>query len=250
MIILDDVTKLAGVGAKKRAVLTAAQLTLPSDQRIAVFSAQPEDKKVFIELMAGLVLPNAGRIIRKARISFPVGHLGGFTPELSVRNNVAHVARLHEADIDAVVDFVSAVTQLGKEFNRPYGELAAASKRSLSSILAFSIPFDVYLLRDDVVRSGKKSNKAVNALFEARAKTSGMIIASQNFAFVRKFCDMGLVLIGGQVRLFKNIERAISFAKESAVDKQHQQKRRAGKKKKGKAGKKKRRQPDNLEEFY
>lgn len=242
MIILDDVTKLAGAGASKRAVLKSAQITLPSNRRIAVFSAQPEDKKVFIELVAGLVLPNAGRIIRKARVSFPVGHPGGFTPDLSVRSNVAHVARLHEADIDTVVDFVAAVSQLGKEFDRPYGELPSASRRSLSSILAFSIPFDVYLLRDDAVRSGKNANKAVQALFEARAKTSGMIIAAHNPAFVRKFCDMGLVLIGGRVRAFNDIERAILFAKKSEVRKENKQK--------GKVRKKRRRQQEDLDEFY
>jgi capsular polysaccharide transport system ATP-binding protein len=203
-----------------------------------------------MELMAGLVLPNAGRIIRKARVSFPVGHQGGFTPDLSVRNNVAHVARLHDADVATVVDFVAAVSQLGKAFDRPIDELPAASRRSLSSIVAFSIPFDVYLLRDDVVRLAKRNNKAVYALFEARAKTSGMIISSQNFAFVRKICDMGLVLLGGQARLFKNIERAIAFAKKSGVRKPNKQKGKAKKKQKGKVGKKKRKQPEDLEEFY
>lgn len=237
MIILEDVTKLAGAGARKRTVLKAARITLPSDRKIAVLGAQREDRKLFIELMAGLVLPNAGRIIRKARVSFPVGHTSGFTPELSVRNNVAHVARLYEADIDDVVDFVAAVAQLGKEFDQPYGQLPAASRRCLSSILALSIPFDVYLLRDDAVRSRKNSNKAVSALFEARHKTSGMIIASQSFPFVREFCDMGIVLIDGQVRLFNNIERAISFAKNSAVHKEDKQGRKAKR-----ARKKKRRQ--------
>jgi hypothetical protein len=61
---------------------------------------------------------------------------------------------------------------------------------------------------------------------------------------------MGLVLLGGQARLFKNIERAIAFAKKSGVRKPNKQKGKAKKKQKGKVGKKKRKQPEDLEEFY
>jgi len=44
-----------------------------------------------------------------------------------------------------------------------------------------------------------------------------MIIASDDSAFIREFCDMGLVLNGGQIRLFPDIERAISFFEKAPV---------------------------------
>lgn len=212
MIILDDVTKITGVGAKKKAVLKRVRATLPSDHRIALLAVEAEDKEVFIDLLAGLTLPTSGRIIRKATISFPVGHQGGFSSELSVRKNVAHLARVYETDINKVVNFVAEMSGLGKDFNKPHGELSGESKRQLSSILAFCIPFDVYILNEKIVRTSRKStNKATHALFEARAKTAGMIIASDSRDFVRECCDMGVVLRGGRMRLFDNIERAISF---------------------------------------
>jgi capsular polysaccharide transport system ATP-binding protein len=217
MIILEGVTKVAGGGAKKRNVLTAARARLPSDHRIAVFGS-PEDKKVFIDLLGGVVLPTAGRIIRRARVGFPPGHVGGFTGTLSVRVNVAHVARLYGADVDTIVDFVAEACRLGANFNKPLAQLSSLERRHLSEILAFSIPFDVYLLNDDLVRSGAKGySKDVSALFEARAKTSGMIIASSDPAFAREVCDVGLVLQDGQIRLFKDIEQAIKFSELSAT---------------------------------
>jgi capsular polysaccharide transport system ATP-binding protein len=198
-------------------VLTLVRGRLPSDHRIAVLGIA-EDKKVFMELLGGLVMPTAGRIIRKARVSFPAGYVGGFERDLSVRLNVAHVARLYGADIGPVVDFVARASELGEDFKKPYGDLAASQKRALSEILALSIPFDVYLLNDEIMQSkGKFYNKNARALFEARAKTSGMIIASQDVAFAREFCDMGLVLNGGQMRLFRNLERAFSFAAQATA---------------------------------
>ena len=216
MIILEGVTKVTGAGAKKRDVLTAVRARLPSDHRIAILGPLPEDKKIFIDLLGGVVLPTAGRIIREARVGFPAGHIGGFTPDLSVRLNVAHVARLYGAEIESVVDFVAKVSALGEDFTKPYRALSNVKRRHLSDILAFSIPFDVYLLSEEVVRSGgKRYSKEASALFHARAKTSGMIIAAEDPGFAREFCDMGLVLAGGQVRLFRNIERAIAFAEQA-----------------------------------
>jgi capsular polysaccharide transport system ATP-binding protein len=219
MIIFEGVTKVAGAGQKKRGLLTAVQAVLPSDRRIAIFAQTEQDKKLFIDLLAGLVLPSAGRIVRKAQVSFPPGYLGGFTRGLTVRVNVAHVARIYGADVETVVDFVSQVSSLGKDFNKLYGDLPNPKKRYLSDILAFSIPFDAYLLGEDVVRPGSaRYNKEARALFEARCKTSGMFIASEDEAFAREFCDMGLVLNDGNLRLFRNVERAIAFSEKAAED--------------------------------
>jgi capsular polysaccharide transport system ATP-binding protein len=233
MIILEEVTKVVGSGRRKRDVLRAVRVKLPSDRRIAVLGPDEEDTKIFVNLLAGIVLPTAGRIVRDAQVSFPAGHLGGFTRELSVRLNVAHVARLYGADVGTIVDFVSQVSDLGKDFDRPYGGLSNAKKRYLSEILAFSIPFDVYLLGEDVVRSGnKRHNREARALFEARAKTSGMLIASQDPGFAREFCDMGLVLAGGDARLFKNLERALAFAEKAVSTSNTREGRRAARKRK------------------
>src|SRR4051812_8007156 len=113
MIILDGVTKAASEDAKKRAVLTAVRVSLPSNSRIALLGPRAEDKRIFINLLAGIVLPDSGRIIRNARVSFPAGHTSGFTYELPVRVNVAHVARLYGADVEQVVDFVAKISKLG-----------------------------------------------------------------------------------------------------------------------------------------
>jgi capsular polysaccharide transport system ATP-binding protein len=217
MIIFEGVTTAAGAGQNKRNLLKAVQAVLPSDRRIAIFAQSEQDKKLFIDLLAGLVLPSAGRIVRKAQVSFPPGYLGGFTRGLTVRVNVAHVARIYGAHVDTVVDFVSQISEIGKDFHKLYGDLTPLKKRYLSDILAFSIPFDAYLLGDDVVRPGTlRYNKEARALFEARCKTSGMFIACQHVAFAREFCDMGLVLNKGNLRLFRNLERAIAFSEKAA----------------------------------
>src|SRR5690349_12089750 len=118
MIIFDNVTKVVGAGARKRDALAAVRATLPTDRRIAIFAPLPEDRKILLDLLSGLQLPTSGRVIHRARVSFPAGHLGGFNRDLSVRLNVAHVARLYGADADEIVDFVAQVTGLRGDFNK------------------------------------------------------------------------------------------------------------------------------------
>src|SRR4051812_30962794 len=107
MIIFDRVEKiLGGNGPRRRAVLADVSLRIPSNRRIAVLSPSAKDKRIFMKLLAGIEFPTSGTIVRNARVSFPVGKIGGFSRDLSVRGNVAHVARLYGADVDEVVDFV------------------------------------------------------------------------------------------------------------------------------------------------
>jgi len=52
--------------------------------------------------------------------------------------------------------------------------------------------------------------KTVSDLFEARARTAGMLIAVNNPDFARQYCDMGLIVHRGQVLLFDDVEGAIA----------------------------------------
>ena len=198
---------------KKRNLLTAVQASLPSDRRIAIFSRNEQDKKIFIDLLAGVVLPSRADRSKGAGVFRPVTSADSRVGCPFVRSRVLPGSTggcrrrcgLRQPDFGA-----------GKDFNK-LRDLPNLKKRYLSDILAFSIPFDVYLLGEDVVRPGSaRYNKEARALFEARCKTSGMFIASEDAAFAREFCDMGLVLSDGNLRLFRNVERAIAFSEKAA----------------------------------
>jgi capsular polysaccharide transport system ATP-binding protein len=211
MIILERVTSVVTVGGKTRKVLAAASEKIPSNRHIALLGPSHEDNRILINLLGGVELPTDGYILRKALVSFPVGHLGGFQRDQTVRLNVAHVARLYGADVQPTVNFVRKVANLGKAFNKPYIELPTVQKKELSELLAFSIPFDLYLLLDEIALPGtRRFHETKHALFEARARTSGMIVAVRDLAFARKYCNMGLVLNRGRLRLFDDVARAIS----------------------------------------
>ena len=215
MIILDQLTKASGPLFKRRHILSRVTIQIPTNQRIALVCHTDEDKKDFIELLAGLAKPTSGTITRLAEVSFPVGQLPGFARDHTVRLNVAHVARLYGAEVAPTVDIVEQVMSMGKSFDRPYVDMPVKLRRPLAQAVAFALPFDLYLLTDDSLggpgAGGKKRHRsAVPAqfLFEARAKTSGMIIPTRNLEYARDVCDMAMVLKSGALELFKDVDEA------------------------------------------
>ena len=103
MIILDNVTSFAIIRKRKRNIVRAASLAFPSDRRMALLGSSHEAKKILIDVITGMVAPTEGRVVRKANISFPVGHSRAFLPNLSARKNIEHLARIYDADVKNVV---------------------------------------------------------------------------------------------------------------------------------------------------
>ena len=216
MIVLDRVTATVAVHSHQAPiynrtlpVLSSVSLTIPTDRRIALFGA-PADKRIFIDLIGGLTVPKSGRIIRKAKVSFPVGHLGSFDHDLPVRHNVAHVARLYDTDPDKMVDFVERVGRFGASFDKPFGQLPGVQRARLGYLVAYSIPFDLYILQEGGVLASQNPRDALTTLVKERLRTSGMILSTRAPKFAAEHCEMALMLKNGELRLYESVQKALT----------------------------------------
>jgi len=207
-IILQNVTKTVKRLGLNRDVLSAVNAVIPSDRRIALLTPRSEDRQVFIELLAGVTLPTAGRIIRRASVSFPVGYLGGFEPALSIKVNIEHAARLYGVDGRAIVTFMRQVVDFSDVFERPFRELPASKRKQLGYILPYTIPFNIYLLDAEPAKAPVECRSTVRELFIMRAASSGIIVATGSHRFARTYCDMVMVLADGHLRIFDSVEEA------------------------------------------
>jgi len=223
MIILDQLTKV--IGSKN--VLSSVSLQIPTNRRIALLGGVDRDKQIIIELFAGAAMPTEGRVIRRAEVSFPVGHLPGFSRDLSVRLNVAHVARLYGANVRQTVEIVERALDIGADFDKPYENMGKNLRKPLAQIVAFALPFDVYMLTDDKfrateTRSGRNQREdrsaACFALFQGRLQTSGMIIPTDDPKFAQEFCDLAMVLQNGVLNLAGNVSAGFELLQQHKQD--------------------------------
>lgn len=210
MIVLEQVTKTVVEFGRTRSLLSNADLQIPSDRRVALLCESKADSSQLIDLLSGVILPTSGRVLRKGRVSFPAGFTGGFDPALSVRFNVAHAARLYDADVESVVEFVRTIADLGDAFDKPLAMLPTLIRRTIAGIVALAIPFDQYVLAFQP-KGSIKGDRLIDkylALLMARAKSCGIIVPVTNLSSVRVLCDSALVLHEGHLLLFDDLEQA------------------------------------------
>lgn len=207
MITLRQVTKSQRSGP---AFLSGVSMEIPSDRRIAVFSPQASQTKTFVQLLSGMTKPESGRVNRSGRISFSIGNLAGFDAQMSVRGNIEHVARLYGADPVEVVDLCRELCAFKQAFERPFSGLSGTQKEKFSLILAYSIPFDMYLHESDLTSRNARNRIGVEvlSLIEARLENAGLVIPSNNLVDACEVCDTALLIVGGNLYLVDDVRDA------------------------------------------
>jgi capsular polysaccharide transport system ATP-binding protein len=175
MIHLERVTSAWHSATASVTVLDDVTIKLPTSERFAVLGRERSGKTTLIRLLSGLILPTSGVITRYARVSFPAGYMGGYRNAISVRENIAHVARLYGAKVNQVVEFVCELTALGYALREPYGNLPQLYRRRLAYAVSYAIPFDDYLIDTRIAAGGSEFRQRCEQIFEAH-KAAGLYL--------------------------------------------------------------------------
>lgn len=103
-------------------------------------------KSTTLRLLAGTELPNAGKVRRSVRVSWPLGFAGGFHPLMSGRENVRFVARIYGQNVREVLDFVEDFSELGDCLDAPIKTYSSGMITRLAFELSMAVEFDCYLI--------------------------------------------------------------------------------------------------------
>jgi len=209
MIHLDKVTSAWRSPSTIVTVLYEVTIDLPTSERFAVLGQERSGKTTLIRLLSGLILPTEGVVTRHARVSFPVGYMGGYKSALSVRENISHAARLYGGEVDQVVEFVSEVAGLRLVLRESYGNLPPLYRLRLAYALSYAIPFDVYLIDTKIAAGGSEFRQRCEQIFEARTKTSGFILATNTPRYAKRFANKGAILHRGKIVLYDDLDLAV-----------------------------------------
>jgi capsular polysaccharide transport system ATP-binding protein len=209
MIRLDHVSKTFAVRGVRTEVARDLSFAFPPGACTGLLGRNGAGKSTLLAMIAGIVRPDSGRILRRGSVSWPVGFQGSFHPDLSGAENTRFAARLYGADTRAAESFVRDVAGLGKSFALPVRGYSAGMRARLAFALSMAIPFDTYLI-DEVTSVGDAAFRATSeTLLTERLKTSGAVIVSHQMDLLRRLCGPGVVLENGRLFFYPRIERAI-----------------------------------------
>lgn len=219
MIELRNVTKT--FQGRRRLTVVANNIShiFPSGKSVALLGRNGAGKSSLLSLIAGTTKPDSGEVIRKGRISYPVGFAGSFHPDLTGVQNTRFVARIYGVDSDELVDFVQDFAVLGHHLHLPFRTYSAGMRSRLAFGVSMGIPFDTYLV-DEVTSVGDAAFKVKSqAIFNERMKNAGAIVVSHSMDQMKSLCTSGAVLEKGRLFYYERIERAIEHYQKMLANK-------------------------------
>ncbi len=209
MIEFRDVSKSFWTGERRKVILDRASFRVELGNSLGILAPNGTGKTTLVNMMAGLEKPDEGEIVRRSRISFPLGFMGGMIPRLSAMENCRFIARIYDKDPDYLEAFCRWVCGLEEYFDMPVGTYSSGMQSRFSFALLLALDFDIYLIDEGMpsTTDAEFNRKAGNILFE-RLKTATVVIVSHQASTLEKFCQSAAVLKNGQLHMFDTLEEA------------------------------------------
>jgi len=214
MIRFENISKGFWVRGKYTAIIRNLNLTLPSNQSLALLGRNGAGKSTLLSMVAGTLRPDSGNIYSDGTISFTVGYAGSFHGDMTGAQNTRFVARIYGVDSDELADFVEDFAEIGSHFHMPLRTYSSGMKARLAFGVSMGIPFDTYLIDEATATGDAKFRAKSRVVFKQRMSQSSAIMVSHSMTDIRAFCDTGVVLNNGQIEIFDDIEAAIKRHKE------------------------------------
>lgn len=213
MIELRGVTKSYRTNRGKKVVFRDLSLIIPGGKNVALIGRNGAGKSTLMRLLGGLDTPDSGRIVTDQRISWPVGLSGGFQGSLTGRQNAKFVCRVFGADGDDMrkkVSYVQDFAEIGEYFDQPVKTYSSGMKARVAFGLSLAFDFDYYLV-DEAMSVGDAHfrEKAAQA-FKDRVDRAKIILVTHGMGQVRKLCDYVLLVNGGKVHEYEDVEEGIA----------------------------------------
>lgn len=213
MIELQGVTKWYPTRHGRKYVLRDVEAQLPAGRHMALLGRNGAGKTTLLRLIGGIDHPSSGRILRRARVSWPVGLTGGFQGSLTGRENARFVCRIngvsHRPAMRERIEYVREFADIGAYFDEPVKTYSSGMRARVGFALSMAFEFDYYLI-DEIMAVGDQSfrEKCSDELARRRGRGT-FIVASHDIRLVQDICDRGIVVADGSVSVFAQIADAV-----------------------------------------
>lgn len=205
MIDLIGVSKSYKVNGIRKVIFDGLSFSFPNDRNVAILGPNGAGKSTLIRLIAGTELADRGRIVRRGRVSWPLGFSSGFNGGMTGLENIRFVARIYRQDTEQMIDYVSDFSELGTALHLPVKTYSSGMKARLAIGMSLAIDFDCYLI-DEIIAVGDERFKAKSkAAIDAKISHARVIMVSHSISQIMQYCDCGIMIRDGQIDYYDDI---------------------------------------------
>jgi len=199
MIALQDVSKFYRIEGYRKVVLNHVSYNFEAGHSYGILGVNGAGKSTLIRILAGTELPNAGRVRRSVRVSWPLG-FAGMHPGMTGRENVRFIARAYGEDIKRTVDFVEDFAEIGHYLDEPVKFYSSGMYLRLAFSVSAHLDADILLI-DEALAVGdmafeEKCRKRIRSMVD-NGRT--VVLVSHQLDSIRTLCDEAMVLDSGRL---------------------------------------------------
>lgn len=167
-------------------------------EAIGIVGRNGQGKSTLLKLVAGVLLPDEGRVTVHGGVAPLIEITGGFVGDLTVRENVRLAAGLHgmsKAEIAERYDDIIAFAELEDFQDAPYKHLSSGMKVRLAFSVVSQLDEPV-LIVDEVLAVGDRAFrlKCYARIDEMLAEGRTLFFVSHSEAQLKRFCKRGLYI--------------------------------------------------------
>jgi ABC-type polysaccharide/polyol phosphate transport system ATPase subunit len=183
--------------------LNDVSFRLDRGESMAIVGGNGAGKSTLLSLVAGLAIPNSGRVTVKGRVAALLELGSGFHPELTGAENVRlnasflGMSRRRTAEcFDAIVEF----SELGDFINEPLRTYSSGMMMRLAFSVAVHVDPDILII-DEVLAVGDQTfqSKSFDRICAFRRAGKSLLFVSHVPTMIPKLCDRALWLDHGRV---------------------------------------------------
>jgi ABC-type polysaccharide/polyol phosphate transport system ATPase subunit len=201
--------------------LKDVSFSVDTGEFFGIFGPNGSGKSTLLRILAGIYMPDSGRVRVNGLLS-PFIELGvGFNLELNARDNIrinATLSGLTSRELDKKFERIFEFSELERFVDQKLKNYSSGMLVRLAYSIAIQIPFDVLLL-DEVLAVGDENFQqkcfATFDRFKEEGKT--VVLVTHALDLLDRFCDRVLLLDHGIVRGIGPPDEVIEAYRESAL---------------------------------
>lgn len=187
-----------------RTVLQDVSFEVAAGETVAVMGRNGSGKSTLLKIMAGILQPTKGHVVRRGVICtlFDIGT--GFHEDQTGRENVlvnGAILGLSEGFIRSALPEIESFAELEGFMDTPLRFYSSGMRARLGFAVAMSADPDVFLI-DEVLAVGDEGfrRKCCEKLDELMSRGRTIIIVSHDVDTVRRLCHRGIWIHEGRMR--------------------------------------------------
>ncbi len=195
--------RLKGIkGYKKQVVLSGIDFEVKKGEFLGIVGRNGSGKSTLLKLLAGIYVPDSGKITVNGSL-VPFIELGvGFNPELTGRENIylnGALLGFSNAEVDKMYDEIVKFAELEAFMDQKLKNYSSGMQVRLAFSIAIRAKGDILVL-DEVLAVGDAAfQEKCNNYFASLRGNQTVILVTHDMGSVERFCDRAILIEQGKI---------------------------------------------------